>query len=208
MTSGSSPTAPAVQAAALTGLQPALKLAVGRGGRERHTVNLHAVLNLLNRFAGTRDEPLREDMVSRLGDYLAAAHRLEAGPDIALPGLCELARSYAAMRYLMADAIEPRVTWEGADFRLRTEQSADMAAFLQGALDSLLQGFTPWVHLSLQPVRWWTVELTLIAGAPPHGGQGACPGWSRLPGGAGFARSARFTAIAQAMPRTSERPRP
>jgi hypothetical protein len=165
--------------------------------RERASLNVHAVLNLLNRLVATEDNTVREELVSRLAEYMAAAHRVEAGARLTLAGLCELTRSYAAMRFLMADAIEPRIDCSDGDLSLRTEQSAEMMAFLQRAVDSLLATYTARLDLSIRLFAWWQIELTLSIASTP--GQEPCApdGWSPSTGDSGFTRSARFTAIAR-----------
>lgn len=188
--------------ARLTGTRAALALAVGVQKQERPSLNIHAVLNLLNRLAGTEDGAVRDELISRLADYMAAAHRVEAAARCTLSNLCELVRSYAAMRYLMADAIEPQIEVGESDFTLRTEQSPEMMAFLQKGIDSLLADYTPRVILSLKSFAWWQVELTLSIDALP-GRQTTVPStWSTVPDGNRFCRSARFTAIAQPLRRT------
>lgn len=181
-------------------MRAALTLAVTSPRRERRSLNVHAVLNLLNRFIGTQDNTIREELVSRLAEYLAAAHRVEASGRLSLANLCELTRSYAAMRYLIADAIEPHIDYGDGDFTVRTEQSAEMMAFLQRAMDSLLEGYTPRVSLSLQRFAWWQVELTLSIGLRPGEALEAPAGWQTQAGG-GFTRSARFTALARPLHR-------
>lgn len=188
--------------ARLTGTKAALTLAVSSQMRDRPSLNIHAVLNLLNRLAGTEDGTVRDELISRLADYMAAAHRVEAAARCTLSNLCELVRSYAAMRYLMADAIEPQIEVAESDFTLRTEQSPEMMAFLQKGIDSLLTDYTPRVVLSLKSFAWWQVELTLSIDTLPGRLTTVPPTWSVVPDGNGFHRSARFTAIAQPLRRT------
>lgn len=191
-----------ITSALLTGTRAALTLAVSAQKRERPSLNIHAVLNLLNRLAGTEDSAVRDELIGRLADYMAAAHRVEAVARCTLSNLCELVRSYAAMRYLMADAIEPQIDVCEGDFSLRTEQSPEMMAFLQKGIDSLLADYTPRVILSLKRFAWWQVELTLSIDALPGRQTIAPAAWSTVPDGNGFCRSARFTAIAQPIRRT------
>ena len=183
----------------LTGWRAALALTVGPAGQARHTHDVHAVLNLLNRSVGSECPAAREQLAGRLADYLAAVHRVQSGPCVTLSGLCEWTRSYAAMRYLMVDAVEPRVDCGEDDIGLRTGQAADMMAFLQHAVECLLAGYTPWLALSIGRPAWRQVEIGLTTG-PVDGPQDmASAGWQRA--GEGFFQSARFTAIVRTLPR-------
>ncbi|WPB57002.1 hypothetical protein [Xylophilus sp. GOD-11R] len=176
------------------GLRCAMALAVAPETQVRHGVNTHAVMNLLNRCNGTEDAPTREELIARLADYLAAIHRVGGGPLVALSSLGQLVRSYAAMRYFMADAIEPRIDCAEERFRLRTEQAAAMAAFLQHSIDSLISGFVPRIHFSVHTRAWWRVELSLTISHLPDRECIPPSGWSRLSDGSGFRRSALFSA--------------
>lgn len=197
MTYGSALSAPAAAAARLTGFRPWLLLAASHPRRDRRSTNVHAVLNLLNRLTATAEQELREELVGRLAEYLAAVHRMEASRQLSLATLCELARSYAAMRYLMADAIEPRIDQGAADFSLRTEQWAEMTVFLQTGIDSLLDDYTSRVSLSIRRLAWWRIELTMLANASPGHVRSHPHEWLPLPDGSGHVRSARFTAISR-----------
>ncbi|MCZ2498648.1 hypothetical protein GN316_17940 [Xylophilus sp. Kf1] len=195
MTYGPALSASPAAAACLTGFRAWLMLAVSPPRRSRHSIDVHAVLNLLNRLTATEDTGLREELVDRLAGYLAAVHRIEAGPALTLAGLCELTRGYAAMRYLMADAIEPRIDHGETDFSLRTEQWTEMTAFLQAGVDSLLNDYTARVSLSVRRLAWWQVEVTMLAKASPGHVRSSPHDWQPLPDGSGHIRSARFTAI-------------
>ena len=199
MTYGSALSAPLAATACLTGFRARLVLAASRATHERQSINVHAVLNLLNRLTATEDTGLREELVGRLAEYLAAVHRMESARQLTLAGLCELTRSYAAMRYLMADAIEPRIDHGEGDFSLRTEQSAEMTAFLQAGIDSLLDDYTSRVSVSIRRFAWWQVELTMLAKASPGHVRAHPHEWTPLPDGSGHVRSARFTAICRAL---------
>lgn len=172
-------------------------LAASRARHERRSINVHAVLNLLNRLTATEDMGLREELVGRLAEYLAAVHRMEASRQLTLAGLCELTRSYAAMRYLMADAIEPRIDHGKDEFSLRTEQWSEMTAFLQAGIDTLLDDYTPCVSVSIRRFAWWQVELTMLAQVSPGHVRAQPREWMALPDGSGHVRSARFTAISR-----------
>lgn len=197
MTYGPALSAHPAAAACFTGFRACLVLAASQPRHERRSINVHAVLNLLNRFTATEDTSLREDLVGRLAEYLAAVHRMEAGLHLTLADLGELTRSYAAMRYLMADAIEPHIDHGANHFSLRTEQRAEMAAFLQTGIDSLLDDYTSRVSLSVRRFAWWQVELTMLAKASPGQPRAHPHEWLPLPDGSGHVRSARFTAISR-----------
>ena len=167
---------------------------------ERGSFNLHAVLNLLNRLNGAPDVETREDLISRLADYLTALHGIQSASSATLSGLCELARSYAAMRYFMADAIEPRVEYVGLDLDLRTVQAAGMAGFLQQAVDTLLDDYIARVEISIVPrPRGW-IEIGLAIERAPGGGAEPLPGWTAHANGTRFTLSARFAAVVRALP--------
>ncbi|QHI98873.1 hypothetical protein GT347_13255 [Xylophilus rhododendri] len=197
MRSGSSHHSSYAVPAYLTGPRAAMCLALGAVQQERESLNVHAVLNLLNRCVGTDDADFRDELVSRLAQYLAASSRVQGAGGTTLAGLCELARSYAAMRYLMADAIEPRFECHEGDVSLRTEQSAEMVRFVQRAVDSLLEGYTPRVFFALKRLALWKIELTLTVMNQP-GQPGTVPqGWTALDKGEGCFCRGRFTAIAR-----------
>lgn len=196
MNSGFIQHAPHTVPTRLTGWRAAVKLAAG-APPENQAINVHAALNLLNRCVGTDENALREELISRLADYLAACARLEAGAHTTLSALCELARSYAAMRYLMAEAIEPRFEHTGPDLKLRTEQAAEMAHFVQHAVDSLLSGYTTRVTLDIRQLARWKVELGLTVANVPGQPEFAPRGWTPLASQDGFRWAGRFTAVAR-----------
>jgi hypothetical protein len=200
MTNGShssSPSSPSRAAAGLTGWRARVVLAASETQQDRGSIDVHAVLNLLNRFNATDEKSIREELVGSLADYLAAVHRVETQGALNLASLCELTRNYAAMRYLMADAIEPGIDQGEGNFSLRTEQSGDMTAFLQQGIDSLLDYYTPRISLSWQRSAWWQVELTMRAQKAPGQPWPTSEQWTPTADGSAYLRSARFTAISR-----------
>ena len=195
MPNGSASSSPSRVSAGLTGWRARVVLAASRPRPDHGAIDLHAVLNLLNRFNATDEKPVREELVASLADYLAAVHRVQARGAVSLASLCELTRNYAAMRYLMADAIEPGIDQGEGNFSLRTEQSADMTTFLQQGIDSLLDYYTPRISLSWQRSAWWQVELTMRAQKSPGLPWPASEQWTPTADGAAYLRTARFTAI-------------
>lgn len=199
--SASLPPRIAASADHLIGLRDVLALTTRPAAGPRGALNLHAVLNLLNRLNSTRDANEREELITRLAEYLTALHRLEAGGTVTLSCLCELARSYAAMRYLMADAIEPRFDFGERDFGLRTEQAGAMAVFLQRAIDSVLDFYTPRLDLSVERHAIWQLQLTLACAVQPAGAVETPAGWAAQAGSGCLTRSARFAGFRRALPR-------
>jgi hypothetical protein len=179
----------------------ALALAAGTPAREHGWINLHAVLNLLNRLNGAGDTATREELISRLADYLTALHRLQSGTEVTLGGLCETARAYAAMRYFMADAIEPRIVHTGRDLALRSLESAGMAGFVQQSMDSLLDEYVPRVDISVVPRSRSRIELGLTIERTADAGARPPPGWTAHAGGSRITRTARFVARVRPLPR-------
>jgi len=199
--SASLPPRIAAPADRLIGLRDVLALAARPAGQPHGALNLHAVLNLLNRLNSTRDPHEREELITRLAEYLTALHRLEAGATVTLSCLCELARSYAAMRYLMADAIEPRFDFGERDFSLRTGEAGAMAVFLQRAVDSMLDFYTPRLDLSVERHAIWQLQLTLACAVPTAGAVEAPAGWTAPAAVGCLTRSARFVGFRKALPR-------
>jgi hypothetical protein len=191
----------AASADRLIGLRDVLALVAQPASRPHGVLNLHAVLNLLNRLNSSRDTTEREELITRLADYLTALHRIEAGGTVTLSCLCELTRSYAAMRYLMADAIEPRVDFGERDWSLRIAEAGAMALFLQRAVDSLLDFYIPRLDMSVERHAFWQLQLTLGIAGMPAGTTEAPTGWSAQPGTACLTRSARFAGFRKALPR-------
>ena len=204
MTTGIASSSPSRASAGLTGWRARVVLVASGAPQERGSIDVHSVLNLLNRFSATDEKYMREELVGSLADYLAAVHRVETLGVLSLASLCELTRNYAAMRYLMADAIEPGIDQGDGNFSLRTEQSRDMTAFLQEGIDSLLNYYTPRVSLSWRRSAWWQVALTMRAQKAPGLPWPASGQWTLASDGSAYLRTACFTAIGR--PATLPRP--